>query len=274
MLQTLVNKIQYAPNGVTTVFAFPYYFLDNAHIVVTITDALGDDTLQVITTDYTLAGAGDQAGGAVTMIVAPESGTTLTIARIVPLTQLVDYVANDNFPEETHERALDKLTMICQQLDDALSRSLHFPDTEALTSNSEIDDIIDRQNTVIYFDENGDLAFLDYDTFIAAITPASGSLTIGAPTGNATTKSVSIQFSNGGYWKSHIWLIDGTNNTPTLAESIVLPEGIDESNWDEMTDANGELTVSLTNTGAESSWRVCTEAFGQIVMSNEITIGV
>ena len=41
----------------------------------------------------------------------------------VPLTQLNTYVPNDPFPAASHERALDKLTMEVQQLDEAIDRA-------------------------------------------------------------------------------------------------------------------------------------------------------
>ena len=50
----------------------------------------------------------------------------LTILRAVPATQEADYVQNDAFPAESHERALDKLTMIAQQQAEQLSRTLRL----------------------------------------------------------------------------------------------------------------------------------------------------
>jgi hypothetical protein len=59
-----------------------------------------------------------------TAIEAPASGAMLTILRNVPLTQATDYVSNDEFPAETHEQNLDKLTMITQQLQEQLDRAI------------------------------------------------------------------------------------------------------------------------------------------------------
>jgi len=116
-------------NDVTTEFSFPYTFLEDSDLIVTLTDALGVDTIQTLTTDYTVTGAGVDGGGAVTMIVTPATGESLFIRRTVSLTQEVDYITGDSFPAETHERALDKLTMVAQQQSEAIGRAFKLSDT-------------------------------------------------------------------------------------------------------------------------------------------------
>lgn len=49
----------------------------------------------------------------------------MLIVRDVPATQAIDYLANDAFPAETHEKGLDKLTVLAQQLATKLARALH-----------------------------------------------------------------------------------------------------------------------------------------------------
>lgn len=61
------------------------------------------------------------------MFSAPMTGAQIIINRVVPVTQETDYVANDPFPAESHERALDKLTMLVQQAFSYLSRALLRP---------------------------------------------------------------------------------------------------------------------------------------------------
>lgn len=118
------TKVSYAGNGSTTEFAVSFYFLANADIRVILTDAAGDETVWAETTNYTLTGAGVAAGGTLTALVAPASGETLTIKRDISITQETDYVENDTFPAEDHERALDKLTMLIQQTNEIVGRGL------------------------------------------------------------------------------------------------------------------------------------------------------
>ena len=126
-LSTTTSRATYAGNGVTTIFSFPYRFLVNGDLEVTLVDADGVATTQVLTTNYTVTGADLDAGGSVTMIVAPAVGQTLVIRRVVDLTQETDYNSGDAFPAETHERALDKLTMMDQQLQEQVDRSITVP---------------------------------------------------------------------------------------------------------------------------------------------------
>lgn len=121
------SEVPYTGDGVTRVFPVPFYFLQNSDIQIVISDVLGNIYPAVQNVDYTVTGAGNQAGGSVTFGVAPLNLLTITIQRIVPATQLTDYQPNDDFPAETHERALDKLTMLAQQLLAGLARALVRP---------------------------------------------------------------------------------------------------------------------------------------------------
>jgi hypothetical protein len=104
--------------------------------VVTLVRADTTQVVQTLNTDYTVTGAGDDAGGTVTMVVPPATGQQLIIVRAVPLTQETDYISGDPFPAETHERALDKLTMISQRLESLISRSIRLSDADLLVTST------------------------------------------------------------------------------------------------------------------------------------------
>lgn len=135
-VSTTESRIGYNGNGATTAFAFPYRFLTNTDLVVTLVRADTTQVVQTLNTDYTVTGAGDDAGGTVTMVVPPATGQQLVIVRDVPLTQETDYISGDPFPAETHERALDKLTMISQRLNNLISRSIRLSDADLLVSST------------------------------------------------------------------------------------------------------------------------------------------
>ena len=140
-ISTTTSRVSYNGNDVTVGFSFPYLFLANADLVVILYDSLGVGTTQVLDTDYTVTGAGDIAGGTVTMTTAPATGEQLVIYREMDLTQEVDYITGDAFPADTHERALDRLTMIAQQLNETLGRSIKVPVSSSLTS-LEVEDLV------------------------------------------------------------------------------------------------------------------------------------
>lgn len=133
-----LNRISYSGNGSTTVFPVNYYFLEDTHLQVILITAAGVETIQTLTTNYTVSGAGNPAGGSVTMLVAPPTGTTIVIQRDVPATQETDYLANDPFPAESHERALDKLTMLAQQNERENGRALKIPLSAVPTTSTEL----------------------------------------------------------------------------------------------------------------------------------------
>jgi hypothetical protein len=133
-----VNKITYAGNGSTQVFSVNYYFLADSHLQVVLITTAGVETVQTLTTNYTVTGAGNEAGGSITMLVAPPTGVSVVIQRVVPATQETDYLANDPFPAESHERALDKLTMLVQQNERENDRSLKIPLSAVPTTSTEL----------------------------------------------------------------------------------------------------------------------------------------
>jgi len=54
-------------------------------------------------------------GGSVTFLIAPRAGAPLIISRVTDSTQQTDYTPRGPFPAESHEFALDKLTMLVQE---------------------------------------------------------------------------------------------------------------------------------------------------------------
>ena len=123
------NRRSYSGDGSTTVFSFPVRFLEDADVKVAL--RVNDvESEPVLNTDYSVTGAGNPAGGSVTFSVAPVAGATMVIYNDPALTQSVDYRDDDEFPAETHERALDKLTLIVQRLSDRFERTLQFEETE------------------------------------------------------------------------------------------------------------------------------------------------
>ena len=151
-ISTTESRISYNGNGATTVFSFPYRFLANGDLVVVEVAADGTETVKTITTHYTITGAGDDAGGSVTMLVAPASGTRLVIYRDTEVVQETDYISGDPFPAETHERALDRLTMIAQEIAPNLARSITLPVGDASGLNDTLPAAANRLDKFIVFD--------------------------------------------------------------------------------------------------------------------------
>ena len=125
-ISSTTTKNSYSGNGSTTAFAYTFFIPTSSDIQVIERSSAGVETVKsegTGSTNYSISGVGSSSGGTVTMVTAPASGTTLVLRRSTPQTQTTDYVANDPFPAETHESALDKLTIIEQDLHEELDRS-------------------------------------------------------------------------------------------------------------------------------------------------------
>lgn len=198
------SRASYAGDGATVLFAAPFFFLADGDLtVVKRVNATGIETIQILGTDYTVAGAGAPAGS-VTMTVAPAAGTTLIILREVDLLQETDYTPADPFPAETHERALDRLTMIAQQLAEVDARSLKYPKSDSAGISSELPASVARASKFLAFDAGG------------APLASSG------PTVDSSALVV-VSASNPGHVNGRIWVDTGTANEL----NIKMSDGVD-----------------------------------------------
>lgn len=131
LISNNVFKNRYVWDGSQTNFPISFPFLDNSHIQVWYAMPGKPDTDAAILDQqyYSVTGAGNPVGGVLTRTKPWDVGATIAIVRNVPITQLYQYTQYDNFPAKSHEDALAKLTMICQQLDEICSRAITVPIT-------------------------------------------------------------------------------------------------------------------------------------------------
>ena len=173
-VSTTAARAEYTGNGSTVAFAVVdtagasavIPVVDSSHLKVYV-----DGTLKTLDTHYTVSINDTTKAATVTFKTSPTdytpaSSTKILILRLVPYTQLQDYVNNDAFDAENVEAALDQLTQALQQIDDdAGSRSLRFSSTLASSEfNTDVDTAAqisglkaDRANKYLSFDGNGDI---------------------------------------------------------------------------------------------------------------------
>ena len=191
-VSTTTNRASYSGNGSTTAFAYGFKIFADADLTVIIRSSAGVETTKTLTTHYTVSGAGTDSGGNVTFTTGnvPASGETVVILRKLTLTQGTDYVANDPFPAESHEDALDRLTMITQQLDEAVGRSLKVSQTNVIATSEFTTSSTDRANKLLSFDTSGDLTVTEGK--VDTVTISASGLSAGAtPTATATYTATS-----------------------------------------------------------------------------------
>lgn len=182
-----VFKNRYVYDGAQFNFPISFPFLDEKHIQVRYAEQGQEDIDSHImnSSHYMITGVGNPAGGVLTRLSNWEPGIVIVIIRDVPITQLHQYTQYDNFPAESHEDALAKLTMICQELDEICSRAITVPVTSKKTPQEWWKSIYDE-------------IMHARDQILAGLTLAGGvtGATMVVADGTTTPRSISDRFSD------------------------------------------------------------------------------
>jgi hypothetical protein len=215
-VSSTTSKVSYTGNGLTTAFAVPFYFLEAADLQVILRSSAGVETVQALTTNYTVAGAGVSSGGTVTMLTAPAAAVTVTIRRNIEATQETDLLPNDRLPAETLETALDKVTMLTQQLGEESARSLKFPASDAVMS-AQLPASSARAGKYLGFDGSGLPVVAD-----GPATPYSaGDVSYLASGSGATLRSVATKLQDAVSVKDFGAVGDGVANDTTALQAAL-----------------------------------------------------
>ena len=172
MVITDFNQVVYQGNGATTAFPFTFRIIDATDIKLLLIDADGTET--DITSDYfvdtvnnTVYYPGYAPGAEPGLADQPapvQTGQKLMIYRKLPITQEKDL--GDKWPFYVIELALDKLTMLLQDVMDTLLRCMKIPMSDSIKGvNTEIPI---KPNTVIVVNEKGDGFECKEDPYTAA----------------------------------------------------------------------------------------------------------
>ncbi len=158
-VSSTTKRNSYTGNGSTTTFAYSFKIFDDDDITVILrTTATGTETVQTKTTHYSVTGVGNSSGGNVVFGSAPTSAQTVVLLRQTAQTQATDYTPNDPFPAASHEDALDKLTLMTQDQQDELDRSIKLSRTNTMTSTEFTVTATNRANKIFAFDSSGELS--------------------------------------------------------------------------------------------------------------------
>ena len=159
---TITNTIlrnDYVANGSSTVFSFTFIVLSETNgytIQVITTDLIGVETIKTQGVDYTVQ-LNDNGLGTITFNTAPILNHKITLLQNVPYTQETDYIkaGTDKFPAESHEKALDKLTLISKQLLEKFNRVVSLPKSSNL-SNIDLPINSSNANQILAINNAGD----------------------------------------------------------------------------------------------------------------------
>lgn len=135
------RKDKYTTNGTTVDFAFTFAVTSSDQVFALTVDIDGNETDY---TNFTLVL--EEVGGTLTTGDVLNN-VDLLIYRDTPLTQEVDYQNGGRFPANSHEQALDKLTLQNQDQQEELSRTVKSNiGTDDPISLEELQDSIDERD--------------------------------------------------------------------------------------------------------------------------------
>lgn len=210
-VSTTSSRVEYLGNGSTLAFTVPFYFLANADLRV-----YQAGTLKTLTTHYSVSGAGTPAGGTVTFVAAPGNAETVVIFRDPAITQETDYISNDPFPAESHERALDKLTMIAQRIGNQIDRAVTLADGSAAAVNLDLPD--PEAGNVIGWNQS-ESGLQNYDASYFASVAAFSDWKYNTFTGDGTTATFALTASPASLANIDV-SIDGVTQVPVADFSL------------------------------------------------------
>lgn len=155
-IATSSNKVVAQGNGATTLFSFNFLIPISGDELVIYTDALGNQTT-LTNTQYTLTGFGVPAGGTVLYPISGSPiapGTSLTIARILPLIQTTSISNQGAFYPNAVEAGLDYSMMAIQQISQQQAQGVFAPIVDTITLNP-LPAAAQRANQLLGFDGTG-----------------------------------------------------------------------------------------------------------------------
>jgi hypothetical protein len=215
-ISSTTTKNTYSGNGSTTAFAYGFKIFASSDIKVYIRSSAGVETLKSEgsgSANYGISGVGETSGGTVTFVTAPASGETVVLIRDTSQVQSTDYVENDPFSAADHENALDRLTMISQEMQEEMDRSFKISKTSTITTPEFTDDAATRASKLLGFSSDGNTLEATTGrvntvsvsnvatssgapgTATASFTTSSGALALGIPVGQTGHAGVSMQYS-------------------------------------------------------------------------------
>ena len=234
-ISTLVVKNSYNGDGSATQFAYQFPIHTTAELKVIERSANGTETVKVLGTHYSVVDNGS-SGGTVTFGTAPASGVSVILLRDTNLTQETDYIANDPFPAETHEAALDKLTLQIQEAQEEIDRSIKLSRTNTMTSTEFTNSATDRAGKILAFDTSGELSIAQE---------------LGSNRGNwAASTAYAVRDIVKDTSNNNIYMVKTAH---TSSGSQPLSSNVDIAKWDLLVDAAAASTSAAAAAASETA---------------------
>jgi hypothetical protein len=147
-INNVTRRVVYAASG-TGPYNFTFEILANTDIAV-----YRDDTLLVLTTDYTVT-INANGTGYITLTATPTGATQIAIVGNRTISRTTDFVTGGDFFANVLNDELDQQTIFAQQNAEGLGRALTAPQTDPISINMTLPGRTTRANKYLSFDANG-----------------------------------------------------------------------------------------------------------------------
>lgn len=133
-VSSTTNRVSYAGDGSSTIFAFPYYFFSPSDLSVFLYDINSSLVVsQTLNTNFTVSGSINAqgiypSGGNVVMNSSFPSSKQIIITRSPAQTQNFQQAQNAPINSLALVQEMDYLTLLVQRLQDEVARCVHIPD--------------------------------------------------------------------------------------------------------------------------------------------------
>lgn len=134
----------FAGNDVATSFPFTFKVFSDTDVLVVQADALGAESTLELGTDYTVTLNSDQnvsPGGTVELSDALPTGEKLVLSSQVEPLQPVDLTNSGGFYPSVINQALDRSTILIQQLSEKVDRTIKVSITSGLTPDEFVEEL-------------------------------------------------------------------------------------------------------------------------------------
>ena len=156
-MTTSVNdrRLQYTATASQTIFVYDFPIASSSDLEVLQTvNATGVTNTLILTTDYTVSGVGNDAGGNVTLVTGAALNDIITITGKTPLSRTTDFNNAGDFLASEVNSQLDKITRILQENDTKADRSVKLKE-EDTSAELEIPTATNRASKFLAFDGSG-----------------------------------------------------------------------------------------------------------------------